>query len=154
MATVKYFYIEDDTGALLGANGTALTAALAAMAGLVSEVKFAIPTLPLWLYFLGLATAFVSKYVISVFNNDVRERERSQFMRDFHSEAQSEGHASESDLAGLWARMEAHRMTLLSERMVILLTKARAYSFVASMICFLVATALVIAFIGSKMPSA
>ena len=51
MATVKYFAIEDDTAILFGANGTALTAALAAIAGMISDIKFSLPIFPLWFYF-------------------------------------------------------------------------------------------------------
>jgi len=90
MATVKFFYVEDDTAVLFGANGTALTASLAAVAGLLSDIKFPIPMFPLWAFFLGLIFAFLSKAIITICNGDMREREKSQSIRDFVMEVRAD----------------------------------------------------------------
>ncbi|TCL96103.1 hypothetical protein C8J38_101456 [Rhizobium sp. PP-WC-2G-219] len=153
MATVKYFVIEDDTAILFGANGTALTAALAAIAGMISDIKFSLPIYPLWFYFLGLIFAFVSKSIIALVNSDTRERERSQSVRDFLMEVRSDPNTPDDFMPEwdkLWSQMEAQRRLLLTPEFAQRLPYWRAYSFWASAFCFLVGTASIIIFVGSK----
>jgi hypothetical protein len=150
MATVRYFYVDDDTAILFGANGTALTAALAAAGGMISNIKFAIPTFPMWIYLLGLIFAFISKIVIMTYNGDTREREKSQSVRDFLLEARQspEFEATGIDWDAQWHAMEERRKVLLSLRAADRLNGLRAYSFFASALCFLISTSSVIWFVG------
>ncbi|MGV2099741.1 hypothetical protein [Rhizobium sp. 21-4511-3d] len=150
MATVKYFYVDDDTAILFGANGTALTAALAAAGGMISDVKFAIPTFPMWIYLLGLIFAFVSKMVITAYNGDTREREKSQSVRDFLLEVRQDPdfEATGIDWDAQWREMEERRKHLLGLHAANRLNGLRAYSFFASALCFLIATSSVIWFVG------
>jgi hypothetical protein len=67
----------------LALNGTALTAVLAGASGLISENTIDVPTLPMWIYLAGLVFAFIAKSVIMAFNDDVKQREKSQAARDF-----------------------------------------------------------------------
>ncbi len=153
MASVKYFYVEDDTAILFGANGTALTATLAAVAGMISDIKFAIPTFPLWAYFAGLIFAFISKSVIMIYNGDVKEREKSQAVRDFLLEAlpEKEALAKEGvDWDKEWADMVERRKTLLSLKTTYRLNYVRAYAFFASAICFVLGTGSILWFVGTK----
>ncbi|CAM5771132.1 hypothetical protein [Mesorhizobium amorphae] len=152
MATVRYFYIEDNTAILFGANGTALTASLAAMAGLISEVKFPLPVFPLWAYFAGLVCAFLCKMIIESFNGDVREREKSQSIRDFVMEVSADKSIPEEhkpDLDALWTTMEQRRNLLLTESMTKKLDRWRLLLFAASALCFLVGTSSILVFVGS-----
>ncbi|WP_043615081.1 hypothetical protein [Ensifer sp. ZNC0028] len=153
MATVKFFYVEDDTAILFGANGTALTATLAAVAGMISEVKFSIPTVPMWIYFLGLIFAFGSKIVIMIYNGDIREREKSQAARDFLLEIQADPNLNASlkeDLGAQWKAMEERRKFLLSAVVAERLNYWRALFFFASAICFLIGTSSIIWFVGTR----
>jgi hypothetical protein len=153
MATVKFFNVEDDTAILFGANGTALTATLAAAAGLISDFKFPIPTFPMWIYFLGLIFAFGSKMVIMTYNGDIREREKSQATRDFLLEIKDDPNLSDAlkaDWGTHWKAMEERRKILLSVEVAERLNYWRALFFFASAICFLMATSSVIWFVGTK----
>ncbi|HEX8044471.1 hypothetical protein [Rhizobium sp.] len=156
MATVKYFYISDDTAILFGANGTALTATLAAVSGMISNVKFPIPTFPMWIYFLGLIFAFLAKAIIGIFNDDVREREKSQSVRDFIMEAMIDPHATDllrEQLSVQWIEMEDRRKILLKIATIDKLNKWRAIFFYISALCFLAGTSTIILFVGSKLPA-
>ncbi|WP_454849567.1 hypothetical protein [Rhizobium binxianense] len=153
MATVKFFNVEDDTAILFGANGTALTATLAAVAGMISDIKFPIPTYPMWIYFLGLIFAFGSKMVIMIYNGDIREREKSQATRDFLLEIKDDPNLPaelEADWNLSWKSMEDRRKILLSVCAAERLNYWRALFFFASAICFLIATSSIIWFVGTK----
>ncbi len=117
MATVKFFKVEDDTAILFGANGTALTATLAAVAGMIADVKFSIPVFPIWLYFLGLIFAFGSKAVIMLYNGDILEREKGQAVRDYVLEIKDDPELTEymqRELDSLWKMMDEKRKRLLT----------------------------------------
>ncbi|KSV75553.1 hypothetical protein N185_17075 [Sinorhizobium sp. GW3] len=153
MATVKFFNVEDDTAILFGANGTALTAALAAVAGMLSEVKFSIPIFPMWIYFLGLIFAFGSKIVIMIYNGDIRERERSQAARDFLIEIQADPNLNDSlkaDFAVQWKVMEERRKFLLNVTVAERLNYWRVLFFFASALCFLTGTSSILWFVGTR----
>lgn len=153
MATVKYFYVEDDTTILFGANGTALTAALAAVAGMISQVKLDIPTFPLWAYFFGLLFAFVSKSVIMIYNGDIREREKSQATRDFLMEVEGQKDALKRegfDWDDSWKAMIDRRKFLLTVKTAERLNYVRAYAFFASATCFVLGTGSILLFVGTK----
>ncbi|OWV68908.1 hypothetical protein ATY76_10390 [Rhizobium sp. R339] len=153
MATVKFFNVEDDTAILFGANGTALTASLAAVAGMISNIKFSIPTFPMWIYFLGLIFAFGSKMVIMAYNGDIREREKSQATRDFLLEIKDDPNlidALKADWDIQWKTMEERRKVLLSPNVAERLNYWRALFFFASALCFLVGTSTIIWFVGTK----
>ncbi|MBX5160336.1 hypothetical protein HJB89_24940 [Rhizobium sp. NZLR8] len=153
MATVKFFKVEDDTAILFGANGTALTASLAAVAGMISNIKFPIPTFPLWIYFLGLIFAFGSKMVIMIYNGDIREREKSPATRDFLLEIKDDPDLDDSlkaDWDTHWKMMEDRRKILLSIKTAERLNYWRALFFFASALCILTATSSVILFVGTK----
>ncbi|MGO6815623.1 hypothetical protein ELI02_22400 [Rhizobium leguminosarum] len=153
MATVKFFNVEDDTAILFGANGTALTATLAAVAGMISDIKFSIPTFPMWIYFLGLIFAFGSKMVVMTYNGDIREREKSQAACDFLLEIKDDPNlpdAMKADWDTHWQAMEDRRKILLSLKAAERLNYWRALFFFASAICFLIGTSSIIWFVGTK----
>ncbi|MDR7222479.1 hypothetical protein [Aminobacter aminovorans] len=155
MATVKFFYIEDDTAVLFGANGTALTASLAAVAGFISDIKFPIPTFPLWAFFLGLVFAFLSKAIITIYNGDVREREKGQSIRDFVMEVADDPNMTNDlriEMNAVWAMMEDRRKKLLSLGAVYKLEKWRAVFYFGSAICFLLGTSSILLFVASISP--
>jgi hypothetical protein len=87
---LKYFYIEDDTGVLFGANGSALTALLIAISGVVPLAKVTIPAGLMWVYLLGLVFAFLSKAMIQLTNDDTLQREKLQHMRDLSIASRNE----------------------------------------------------------------
>lgn len=153
MATVKFFKVEDDTAILFGANGTALTASLAAVAGMISNIKFPIPTFPMWIYFLGLIFAFGSKMVIMIYNGDILEREKSQATRDFLLEIKDGPNlddALKADWDTSWKMMDGRRKILLSIETAERMNYWRSLLFFASALCFLIATSSVIWFVGTK----
>jgi hypothetical protein len=153
MAAVKYFYIEDDTAVLFGANGTALTAVLAGASGLVSENKIDMPTLPMWMFLIGLVFAFIAKSVIMAFNDNVKQREKSQAVRDFLMEARKENEGNDAALKEIdaqWLIMESQRKLLLSAKMITALNWVRACTFFAAAICFLIGTSSIILFVSSR----
>ncbi|EJB07813.1 hypothetical protein Rleg9DRAFT_6834 [Rhizobium leguminosarum bv. trifolii WSM597] len=153
MATVKFFKVEDDTAILFGANGTALTASLAAVAGMISNIKFPIPTFPMWIYFLGLIFAFGSKMVIMIYNGDILEREKSQATRDFLLEIKDDPNlddALKADWDTSWKMMDGRRKILLSIETAERMNYWRPLLFFASALCFLIATSSVIWFVGTK----
>ncbi|WP_244429803.1 hypothetical protein [Rhizobium leguminosarum] len=153
MATVKFFKVEDDTAILFGANGTALTASLAAVAGMISNIKFPIPTFPMWIYFLGLIFAFGSKMVIMIYNGDILEREKSQATRDFLLEIKDDPNlddALKADWDTSWKMMDGRRKILLSIETAERMNYWRSLLFFASALCFLIATSSVIWFVGTK----
>lgn len=152
MTTVKYFYVDDDTAILFGANGTGLTATLVATSGALSSTTISMPTFPMWCYLSGLVFAFASKSVIMLYNNDVKQRERSQSARDFLIEARAKHAGDEETLSILefnWREMEKQRSSLLTVKMTNRLNLVRAYSFVFSALLFLFGTISIIVYVGA-----
>lgn len=153
MDNPKFFKVEDDTAILFGANGTALTASLVAVAGMISETKFSIPMYPIWIYFMGLVFGFCSKAVIMIYNGDIREREKGQAARDYliSIQAQPEIYEQfEDDCHALWEATELKRKSLLTVKTAERLNYWRAAFFFASAICFIVATSGIILFISKQ----
>lgn len=149
--TIKYFYVEDDTGVLFAANGTALTALLVGLTDIVPLVKFAIPTFPMWLYLFGLIFAFLSKGMIQLINGDGLQREKLQNARDVMMAAAKESDLSDEisdQLASTWKTMEIQHAKLLKPHHGPRLDKLRALFFFLSALCFLVATSTLIYLAG------
>jgi hypothetical protein len=148
MATVRYFYIDDDTAVLFGANGTALTTALVGATGIISDVQIELPVFPLWSYLVGLVSAFISKAVINLFNDDVRAREKAQAARDFLIDAMNEAPPSfRPQLEAQWAAITEQHSKLLTETAVTRLNMIRAVTYLISALCFLSGTASIISFV-------
>lgn len=149
--TVRYFYVEDDTAVLFGANGTALTALLIGVTDFIPLAKFSIPTDPMWLYFLGLIFAFLAKGMIQLINDDTLQREKLQNMRDLVTSAQKETDLTQEiskQLDDMWNFMEARYKTLFSPQGVMRISHVRALFFLASALCFLIGTARLIYLAG------
>jgi len=153
--TPKYFYVEDDTGALIAANGTALGALLLNVSEVLSSMKFALPTFPMWLYLAGLVFAFASKGIVQAINGDIRQREKLQYARDFVIDARESSQQDpelDSQLQDMWAAMEKQHARLLKPNHGPLLDRVRALSFFASALCFLVGTSTLIVLAGQLSP--
>lgn len=151
MMPMKYFYVEDDTAILFAANGTALTAMLIGVKDVIPLIKFQLPTYPMWLYFLGLIFAFLSKAMIQLINSDTQQRERLQNIRDFVIESRAQPDLTEEISAGLddtWAFAEAEYAKLIKRETAPRIAKLRAIFFFASSLCFLVATSALIYLAG------
>lgn len=149
--TIKYFYIEDDTGVLFAANGTALTALMVGVTEIVPLIKFQFPTLPMWFYFVGLICAFVSKAMIQMTNSDTLQREKLQSARDTLMEAESKQNLPpemKNELAKAWNQMAIQHSKLWKLEWFPRINLVRAIFFVFSALCFLIATAQLIYFAG------
>jgi hypothetical protein len=147
--TIKYFYVEDDSAVLFGANGTALTLLLVGIKDIVPMAKFSIPTDPLWLYFMGLIFAFLSKGMIQLLNDDTLQREKLQNMRDILTTAKNVPDLDKeisSQIDNNWKIMDVRYKSLFSPNNVLRIGKLRAIFFFASVVCFLIATSRLIHF--------
>jgi hypothetical protein len=145
--SLKYFYIEDDTGTLFAANGTALTALLVGITNIVPLIKFPIPTLPMWLYFLGLIFAFFSKAMVQIMNEDTLQREKLQNARDFLVNTNEKNNLTlemKNQLDDSWKYLDQQHKSLLKLSQIPLINKLRATFFFLSALCFLMATAQLI----------
>lgn len=148
---IKYFYVEDDTAVLFAANGTALTALLVGIKDVIPLIKFQLPTYPMWLYFLGLIFAFLSKAMIQLINSDTLERERLQNARDLVLEGRARSDLTEemsAQLDTLWSFADAAYAKLIKPQTAPRIAKLRALFFFLSSLCFLVATSALIYLAG------
>lgn len=153
--TIKYFYIEDDTAVLFAANGTALTALLVGVADVIPLINFPIPTYPMWLYFLGLIFAFLSKAMIQLTNGDILQREKLQNARDFMMQVTSKPDLPEelsSQFDTTWKIIETQHGKLLKPHHGPRIDKLRAIFFFLSALCFLIATSHLIYLAGYLTP--
>jgi hypothetical protein len=149
--TIKYYYVEDDTAVLFAGNGTALTALLVGITDLVSQLKFPIPTFPMWLYFVGLIFAFLSKAMIQLINGDIFQREKLQNARDVMMAAQKQPDLPEevsAQIEATWKFMEERHRSLLKPQNGPFIDKLRALFFFLSALCFLFATSRLIYLAG------
>lgn len=150
--SIKYFYFEDDTGVLFAANGTALTALLVGITNIVPLLKFPVPTYPMWLFFLGLIFAFLSKAMIQLINDDTLQREKLQSSRDFIVSALKEPNLPQEMSASLnasWKDMESKHGSLLKPHSAQRIAKLRALFYFISAFCFLIATSRLIYLAGA-----
>lgn len=151
VVTPKYFYVEDDTAVLFAANGTALTALLVGISDVVPLLKSEMPTYPMWIYFIGLIFAFFAKMMIQLINGDIRQREKLQHARDFIIETRVNPEIDEALIAQLdesWRLTDLQYAKLLKQHHGPTIDKARAAFFLASAVCFLLATASLIDLAG------
>lgn len=143
----KFFYIEDDTAILFASNGTALAAILVGLPDVLPLIDFPLPTYPMWIYFLGLIFAFMSKSVIQVQNGDMRQREKLQANRDWIMSANENPDTTEEfkvQLQLLWEKLDKTHSKLLKEHHGPRLDKLRAIFFFVAGLCFLIGTASLI----------
>lgn len=148
---IKYFYVEDDTAVLFAANGTALTALLVGIKDLIPLIKFQLPTYPIWLYFVGLIFAFLSKAMIQLINNDTLQRERLQDARDVVLEGKARSDLTEemsAQLDAMWSFADAAYAKLIRPQTAPRIAKLRALFFFLSAMCFLVTTSALIYLAG------
>lgn len=145
--TPKYFYVDDDTAILVGANGSALAALLLNAANIVSELKLPMPAVPMWMYLAGLLLAFAAKAIIELQNSDVRQREKLQHGRDFIIEAQANPDITPEMADGIkttWNLMEEQYGKLLKPQHGPMLDRWRALFYFSSALCFVIATSILI----------
>lgn len=147
----KYFYIDDDTAVLFAANGTPLLAVMATITDIIPMSKISIPTFPMWIYLFGLVFAFIAKAMIQLMNDDIRQREKLQYGRDFTVEALGREDLPPEVKAQLdtgWIALEAQYAKLLKIHHVPMINNVRALSFYLSAICFLISTSTLIYLAG------
>jgi hypothetical protein len=145
----KVLYIEDDTGVLFGANGSALTALLIGISGVVPLAKVSIPAGVMWVYLLGIVFAFLSKAMIQLINDDTSQREKLQHMLDLLIAARNEPNITaelSSQIGVNWRSMDARYQTLFSPNRAACINRLRALFFFLSAFCFLISTARLVFF--------
>jgi hypothetical protein len=153
--TPRYFYVEDDTAILIAANGTALAALLINAADIITNLRLPLPTFPMWVYLTGLVFAFGAKAVVQLMNDDIRQREKLQHARDFMIEAAKSPDLTpelNERLQSGWLSMEEHYSRLLKPVHGPRLDKLRAFLFLSSALCFLIATSTLIVVAGRIAP--
>jgi hypothetical protein len=150
--SMKYHVVDDDTAVLFAGNGTALTALLIGVSNVMSLGNIPIPTASMWLYFLGLIFAFLSKAMIQLINGDIVEREKLNSMREFVIES-GKNHDLTEELAQqyqeTWNLLEKQHEALMKPHHGLRAAKFRAAFFFASSICFLIATSILIYQVGN-----
>ncbi len=132
---------------LFASNGTALAAILVGLPDVLPLIDFPLPTYPMWVYFLGLIFAFMSKSVIQIQNGDMRQREKLQAARDWIisvSESPDAAVELKGQLPAMWEKLDILHKKLLKEHHGPRLDKIRAFCFFAAGVCFLLGTASLI----------
>lgn len=143
----KFFYVDDDTAILVGANGTALAALLLNAADIVSVLKLPMPTVPMWVYLAGLLLAFAAKAIIQLQNGDIRQREKLQHGRDFVETARARQDLTpelKQQLEDTWQILDQQYAKLLKPHHGPPLNKWRAVFYFSSALCFVGATSILI----------
>jgi len=150
----KFIYIEDDTAVLFAANGAPLLALIGAFADIVPLQKFSMPALAMWLYLFGLFFIFLSKIIIQAFNDDMRQRERLQNGRDILLENMARPDLPAEFLTQMedgWKQLESFTAKLIDQKTTTSLAKWRAFFFLLSGICFIVASLSLVLAAGSAL---